>query len=440
MSALIQSLSQLFSKVITLAFSAFFSVYSIGGPLCKEPPYVPDDFTPVLRFAVCSDIHLSGEEGDVNEARFRELFDFTEGYSNAHESYTGFDAVMVCGDMTDWGREIEYAAFSRIISEECPDGTEMLVCMGNHEFIEEREGESEDAFINYKKYVSENPDTHTVINGYHFIGLSYSDKDENFGEKTKWLDSEIQKAVADTGDKPVFVFQHPHPTLTVYGSINWSDLSIRNVLSKYPQVVDFSGHSHYNAADPRSIWQGSFTALGTGGLTGLIGNNNYIDGDAGTTIESASFYIVEVDAKGSIRIQLYDLENDMFYGECDYFLYDVTDKASHYYSWNNLKSFDTSPSFAEGEITAVTNEDGETVITFPDAKGYYDAQSYTVTVTKGLKTVYSKTILSDYVHAVDNGKSVNLGVLEKGTYKVKVVPMSPYSKTGCALTGEITVA
>lgn len=435
-----EPLFQLFSKFLSVVFSAFFSVSSLGSPICKEPPEAPDDFTPVLRFVACSDVHLSGEEDDVNEKRFRELFNEVSAYSSAHESYKGFDAVMVCGDMTEWGREKEYEAFRKVIDEECPEETEMLVCMGNHEFIEEREGESEDAFINYKKYVSENPDTHTVINGYHFIGLSYCDKDENFGEKTKWLDSEIRKAIADTGDKPIFVFQHPHPTMTVYGSINWGNLSVRTVLSKYPQVVDFSGHSHYNSADPRSIWQGSFTAVGTGGLTGLIGNNNYVDGDAGTTIESASYYIVEADAQGNVRLQLFDAHNKVFYEECDYYLINITHKASHYYTWNNLKSFDTAPAFAEGEITAEVNENGETVISFPDAKGYYDAQSYTVTVTKGIKTVYSGTTLSDYVHAVDNGKSVNLGVLEKGEYKVKIVPMSPYSKTGCALKGEITTA
>ncbi len=436
----LEGLYQFFSKAMTLFFSAFFSVCSIGSPLHKQPPAVPEDFTPVLRFVACSDVHLSGEEGDLNAERFRALFDNTVAYSNASEAYKGFDAVMVCGDMTEWGRDKEYASFREIIDEKCPEGTEMLVCMGNHEFIEERETEGINAFDNYRKYVSENEDTHTVINGYHFIGLSYSDKDENFGKKTKWLDEEIKKAVADIGDKPVFVFQHPHPTLTVYGSINWSDLSIRAVLSKYPQVVDFSGHSHYNGADPRSIWQGSFTAIGTGALTGLIGNNNYLDGDAGTTIPSASYCIVEVDAQGNIRIQVRDAHNNMPYPECDYYLSDVTKRINHYYTWNNQKSFDTRPEFPESaEIKAQVNEEGETVITFPDAKGYYDAQSYSVVVRKGIQAVYSQTVLSDYVHAVDDGKSVNVGVLESGSYTVSVEPMSPYSKTGRALVGNIEV-
>ncbi len=438
--AFIQFFSQLFSKIVTLFFTGFFSLYSISGGICKQPPESPDDFTPILRFAVCSDVHLDGEEDQQNAKEFRELFAQCYEYSENHESYNSLDAVIVCGDMTEWGREKEYEMFRRIIDEECLDSTEMLVCMGNHEFIEERETEGVDAFVNYKKYVSEQPDTHTVINGYHFIGLSYSDKDENFGDKTKWLDAEIKKAVADTGDKPVFVFQHPHPTLTVYGSINWSDISIKTVLAKYPQVVDFSGHSHYNAADPRSIWQGAFTAIGTGAITGLIGNNNYLDGDAGTTIPSASYYIVEVDAEGNIRLRLFDAYNNIFYPEGDRYLEKPSDKRNHAYTWGNQKSLDTVPSFPEGaEITATVNENGETVISFPDAKGYYDVQSYTVTVTKGLKTVYSKTILSDYVHAIDDGKEINLGVLEGGSYKVKVVPMSPYSKTGCALKGAFNI-
>ena len=131
-------------------------------------------------------------------------------------------------------------------------------------------------------------------------------------EKLQWLRDELDKAVADTGDKPVFVCQHPHPTLTVYGSINWSEPKISLVLKDYPQVVDFSGHSHYNASDPRSIHQGKFTAMGAGGITGLEGNVNYIDGNAGTTIPSASYEIVEVDADGNVRIRVFDAFLDMF--------------------------------------------------------------------------------------------------------------------------------
>ncbi|MBQ7117004.1 MAG: hypothetical protein IJN88_02210, partial [Clostridia bacterium] len=310
-------------------------------------------------------------------------------------------------------------------------------CMGNHEFIEERETEGINAFDNYRKYVYENVDTHEIINGYHFIGLSYSDKDENYSsEKIDWLKAELDKAVADTGDKPVFVFQHPHPTLTVYGSINWSEISISLALKDYPQVIDFSGHSHYNASDPRSIHQGRFTAMGTGGITGLEGNVNYIDGNAGTQKASSSYEIVEADAKGNVRIRVFDAYNDMFYPENDYYL-PIGEK---FFTWGNLKSFDTKPAFPEGEIVARVNEEGETVISFPDAKGYYDAASYNITVKNSIgKTVFCSSVISEYVSAVDDGAEVNIGKQEKGEYRVKIAPVSPYAKVGQAIEGNVEI-
>lgn len=430
------------SKFLTMVFTAFFSVCSISGGVNKEPASAPEDFTPVLRFAVCSDVHLDGEEDQRNAKEFAQLFTQCYEYSEKHGVYKNLDAVMVCGDMTEWGREKEYQSYYKIVKENLREGTQMLECMGNHEFIEAREVEGIDPFKNYAEYVNEEFDTHTVINGYHFIGLSYSDKDENYDEsKLSWLKAEIEKAIADTGDKPVFVFQHPHPALTVYGSINWGDLNIRKVLSKYPQVVNFSGHSHYNPIDPRSVWQGSFTALGTGAVTGLIGNTNYLDGGSSSTVESASYYIVEVDVQGNIKILTFDAHNDVFFPEGEIYLEEVHNSKNHIYTWKNMKSFDTKPSFPENsEITAEKNKDGEAVISFPDAKGYYDAVSYNIAVKdeRG-KTVYVSSVVSDYVVAEEDGMKVNLGALSDGKYTVTVEPVSPYAKTGEKIKGEIEI-
>lgn len=426
-----------FAKFMTMLFTAFFGVLSVGTGTGKTPPEVPEDFEPVLRFAVCSDVHLSGEEDDVNAAEFRQFFTQSYEYSKESPVYKSLDAVMICGDFTDWGREKEYQMYSKIVSEELKGGTKHLVCMGNHEFIEERETEGINAFDNYSKYVSDEFDTHEVINGYHFIGLSYSDKDENYSdEKIEWLKAELDKAVADTDDKPIFVYQHPHPTLTVYGSINWSEPKISLALMNYPQVVNFSGHSHYCPSDPRSINQSRFTAIGTGAVTGLEGNVNYIDGNAGTKVPSSSYDIVEVDAEGNIRIRVFDAFNDMFYPENDYYL-PIGEK---YYTWGNLKSLDTKPVFAEGEIEGSCSSHGELFITFPDAKGYYDAVSYNITVknSKG-KTVFCSSVISEYVKAIDDGILVNAGEQEEGEYSVKITAVSPYAKTGETLTGKVEI-
>ncbi len=426
-----------FGKFMTMLFTAFFGFLSIGTGTGKTPPEVPEDFTPVLRFAVCSDVHLSGDEDDKNATEFREFFTQSYEYSKESDVYKNLDAVMICGDMTEWGREKEYKMYQKIVGEELKDGTVHLACMGNHEFIEERETEGINAFDNYKKYVYENTDTHEIINGYHFIGLSYSDKDENYSdEKIQWLKAELDKAVADTGDKPIFVYQHPHPTLTVYGSINWSEIKISLALKDYPQVINFSGHSHYNASDPRSIHQGKFTAMGTGGITGLEGNVNYINGNAGSQMPSSSYEIVEVDAKGNTRIRVFDAFIDMFYPENDYYL-PIGEK---FYTWGNLKSLDTKPTFAEGEIKGSYGPHGELFIEFPDAKGYYDAASYNITVKNSDgKTVFCSSVISEYVRANDDGAFINAGEQEEGAYTVKITAVSPYAKLGQTIEGKVTV-
>lgn len=435
------SFNHILYKVITFAFTALFSGYSVFGGLGKEPPETPADFEPVLRFTVCSDIHLGSEMEQTNSKRYVSLFEQSYEYSQNHNTYKKLDAVVVCGDFTDEGLEGEYKIFNKITSENVRLETKMLVCMGNHEFIESRNDDSVDPFENYYKYVSENTETHEVINGYHFIGFSYSDNDENFGDKLKWLDSELKKATTENKNKPVFVFQHPHPTLTVYGSVNWGDIGVRSVLEKYPQVVDFSGHSHYASIDPRTVWQGSFTAVGTGALTGLMGNLNYISGDAYSQFDTSSYNIVEVDADGNIRMQVYDCQYDMFFENGDYYFKNPADRKNRIYNWGNMNSLDTAPQFPENsDVVIITSKDNETKLSFPDAVGYNPAESYNVTVSLNGKIIYEQTVLSDYIVAKERNMIVNLGVLEeKGTYKIKIVPSSPYAKQGKALRSEFVI-
>ena len=257
----------------------------------------------------------------------------------------------------------------------------------------------------------------------------------------KWLDERLRNATNEDPDKPIFVYQHPHPFLTVYGSVNWGDISLRAVLSKYPQVVDFSGHSHYAPSDPRSVWQGEFTAIGCGSLAAFMGNLNYIEGDQDAPGKSGGAWIVEVDKDGNVSMKLYDVESRMFFDEIDYYFTDLSDPTKRAYNWNKQESLDTAPEFPENSVvTSKVNDDGETIITFPEAKGYYYAENYKITVTSETSdVVYEKTVISEYVRATNDDVKVNLGVIDSGVYTVKVVSYSPYAKKGETLKNTITV-
>ncbi len=426
---------QAISKIITVAFAGLFGVYSIASGVREVKAEKPENFEPVLRFVVCSDVHLSNEESGIKNAeKFRKLFSRAYELSKK-ESYKELDAVLVAGDFTEGGRADEYEIYRDLTKECVKDGTELLTVMGNHEHIEYRDTSTPEKAIEvFKEYVSEEVDYHKVINGYHFIGVSYdASGKEEFKTKLDWLRAELDKAVVDTGDKPIFVMQHPHPALTVYGSVNWANMDIRVVLKDYPQVVDFSGHSHYAANDPRSIHQSAFTAIGCGGITGAMGNLSYISGDAYGDGESATFWFVEVDEKGDVRLRLYDVVSDCFFDDIDYFLKDVGNKKRRAYTFNRMMALDTPPIFPDGAEITATAENGEVSVSFPEAGGHYRAENYKITLSRNGEAVENRVVLSDYTRAIDVEKTVNFGKLEAGQYTVKIRAFSPYARLGDTL-------
>ena len=108
--------------------------------------------------------------------------------------------------------------------------------------------------------------------------------------------TDISAAVEADPEKPVFVFQHEHVRDTVYGSSKsdgWGLETFTEVLSKYPQVVHISGHSHFPANDPRAIWQGNFTAVNDGGLgyfeLAVDGTVGVADGTTSNGVLAADF-------------------------------------------------------------------------------------------------------------------------------------------------------
>lgn len=434
-------IAQFVSKFLTSVFGFVFLITGSGsGTTTGEEVHTPEDFAPVLRFVVCSDIHLNGEEDQESAKRFATLFKDMYAYSENSDHKT-LDAVIVAGDFTGGGAEKEYEMFNKIIAENKKDETQILTVLGNHEFIDYRDVDATVGYDVYKKFINENVDTDVVINGYHFVGVSYDDDGKSFTGKMQWLDETLRNATKEDPTKPVFVYQHPAPFFTVYGSVNWGDFSTRLVLSKYPQVVNFSGHSHYAASDPRSVWQGQFTAVGAGSLSAFMGNLNYIDGDKDAPGKSGGAWLVECDADGNVSMKLYDIENRMFFANVDYYFTNLSDSSKRTHTWHQQKALDTAPAFPESSVvSSFINENGETVITFPEAKGFYDAENYKITVTnEKSKTVYESTVISEYVRATDDDVKVVLGNLESGSYTVKVTAYSPYSAQGETLNNKITV-
>ena len=435
--------------LLSSLMSAFLTVLSVltVGTKPHELPVTPEDFEPVLRFAVCSDVHFEndneleakGEEAgeeyeeylqkvDVPGQRLAAAIQMAYSYSESYDGYKGLDAFAVAGDFTNKGAPEQYEAFNKTCKENLRAGTQRIVCSGNHEYYMYRIKDRAEGARDFEKYIG-SLNSHYVINGYHFISVSYDDKIETYLKSGVWLKKELDKAVADTGDKPIFVFQHPAPSLTIYGSVRWGDPTISAILSAYPQVVDFSGHSHYPINDPRSIWQGTFTALGCGTLAYFETELDTIAGNfPGDVEQAAQFYIVEADKDGNVRIKAYDLITNQFFVE--YYLTGLAQK-NYPYSYQNLKRLDTAPVFEDGgNMKTSLNGNGETILSFDSAKDRFVTESYKLTVSQGLKKVFEDNFSGKYMYLFEDDRyEINLGKLESGKkYTVTLYALNAFAK------------
>ena len=313
-------------------------------------------FTPVLRFVAISDIHfmtwddssttttvMPTQESDLIRCKTRLTSLFTRTYEYAAtQSYTAVDAFMLVGDNTDDGTEKQITDLLSIVYDNInSEQTRLLIVNGNHEFYDT--GESGGSSTQHVKadnrlldLVEESGITnynalkfHTTVGGYHFIGFSPTcNGGRAFDDATmEWLDGEIAAAIAENTaagrpNDPVFVCQHQQPYNTVNGSstsLGGNDqANVREIMNKYPQVVDFAGHSHTYIDHPRSVWQGEFTALSTGTLSYSSGATNT---RGGTRVgnhgdpyneynekENGEFTIVELDANNRMRLVYFQLD------------------------------------------------------------------------------------------------------------------------------------
>ena len=334
-------LSFLISIIFCFSLVSFFT-FNTG---CKNK-----EFHANFRFVVTSDVHVR-ENGDFQSLeRLNQFIDSAYEYSDSHEEYNNLDGMFFVGDNTQNGLQTEQELFFSTLKQKVRSETFVRAVMGNHEYYATgrySQSSMQNAplkFLEYSGY--ESTDCHVVLGGYHFILLSL----DAYGsyspggspnrfmsqEKLDWLKNELDVAVADdkSGDKPIFVFQHVSAENTILTSSN-KDRNLKKLLVNYPNVVDFSGHSHLNLTDPQAFWQGEFTALSTGSLAylgvNMPGHDDYSfvsqvteSGDYRRSYEqglrNAGMYLIcELDENYRLKVQIYDVITDSLWGDPIYF-------------------------------------------------------------------------------------------------------------------------
>jgi hypothetical protein len=268
-----------------------------------------------VTFGVISDTHVTPSKTNEKN-RLAKAFQVI-GSQNA-------DAAVVVGDLTDSGSKSEYDTWNAIM-EANKGNMKLIASMGNHE------GNTADLFT---AATGDKPNANYTIKGYHFITLSpgAADFDATTGRGSTqggydysyvvgWLKAQLDAAVKEDPNKPIFVFFH-HPLKdTFYVSDEWygtglatgKDDSFKSVFSGYPQAVTFSGHIHSPNNNPKSIWQdGGFTAINTVTTSYLEMESGMVNGTIPADAREVSQGML-IEAEGSkVTIRNYDMISNQF--------------------------------------------------------------------------------------------------------------------------------
>ena len=389
-----------------------------------------NEFLPVMRFAVCSDAHIQGFDSS-GYRRLKKAVDLSFAFAEKNEFNNKLDAFLIAGDITDKGIKEEFDAFKLIYDYATEKGTEVLcVVAKGHDSI----SMGKKSLSYYNSLTNQPTDFHVCIGRYHFIGLSTCKLPEIYYTpmQKKWLINELDKAVKDTPDKPVFLMHHEHVKYTVYGSGDidgWGHDFFTPILKKYPNVVDFSGHSHYPLNDPRSLWQNEYTAIGTGSLkyTELT-----VDGERkihpDNRNDCGNFWIAEIDKDSNLRLVGIDCEAKKVL--CEYYLRNPANKKNREYTEEKQRERSKPPVFPENAEILIRKEYGSCFLEYPKAESTDGMPVFIYRVSvydkNGKEVANGKTLPSYYLYKTEDRLCANLGALPKGEYTLRIKAETVY--------------
>ena len=242
------------------------SAGALGG--CHSLGFGGDDAQ--LRLGVISDIHMTTPDSDE---KFRRAL--------AYFRMRGADAVVVAGDLADWGLKSSLCYVKASWDAEMAGtGIVPLFITGNHDFDGwwygdmtldmHMQGYSEDEALSrlgMKKCWEEifgEPYAeirHRKVKGFDFVSAEWKEiEGGNSAQIIEWFKAHRGELASD---RPVFFMRHEPIPGTVSSAIErGGDTALAEFLKGMPNVVSLTGHTHWTLNDERSIWQG-------GGLTAI---------------------------------------------------------------------------------------------------------------------------------------------------------------------------
>lgn len=218
--------------------------------------YSPKSDDILLNVSIISDTHLDDRfpGGKLN---------FKKGLQDMNRMKADNDAVVVVGDLTNYGDEASVECFYELMEKHCEVPAESwVVATGNHEIGHPEEFTNEEARQNFVKYHNEytgqgieNAYYSVDVDGYTFVVLCDQSEDnwdscDIYEDQLAFLDAELARGTAE--GKPAFVICHV-PVEGVNGQeVIYEDggldpeysEAVKGIMEKYENIFFISGHVH----------------------------------------------------------------------------------------------------------------------------------------------------------------------------------------------------
>lgn len=228
----------------------------------------------LYEFQVISDQQISGSAAFYRRSK--------NTFADIKENSPNSAFIAVNGDVVDEAKADNYDMFFKSYRDVYSgnDATKLYIGLGNHEFIIQSEddsygGVSSDELARLynrrlqlwkDKTGNTSPYYSVEVNGSYLIFLGTTVMPETLDgntradctlgkEQLEWLKAVLEKA--DKTGKPIYLFSHGSLRDTVSGSLTelnqtWygytveEEAALRKIIGKYPQLLFFSGHSHWS--------------------------------------------------------------------------------------------------------------------------------------------------------------------------------------------------
>ncbi len=245
----------------------------------------PKTAAPLFSFSVMSDVHILSSDS-ASQLLLRQAL------ADHHELRPDSKLLVLNGDLTN-GSEGDYRSLLALLSRQ--PHAPVQATMGNHDYYavwRKPDGQmdytkmntswtSRDAVALFDRMMGyDKPYHELVVEGYRFLFLSgeaYRDVDASINEdaylsptQLSWLSERLTAANSADAGKPVFVFLHqPLPS-----TLDGTDLELgvvqhkelRAILDAHPNVILFSGHTHWNIETTNQVKQLKFLAASSASI------------------------------------------------------------------------------------------------------------------------------------------------------------------------------